>query len=70
MDAERMLTVSLVAFVAGSVTLFVVLTVVGSLTDGANVLRFGLAGVAGLIAAVGAGLSVHRNASTEQLTGR
>ena len=70
MDAERMLTVSLVAFVAGSVTLFVVLTVVGALTDGADALRFGLAGLAGLVAAVGVGLTVHRRASPEQLSGR
>ena len=70
MDAERTLTVALIAFLAGSVTLFVVLTVVGSVTDGADVLRFGLAGIAGLLAAVGAGLTVHRRASPEQLTGR
>jgi len=70
MDAERTLTVLLVAFTAGSVTLFVVLTVVGSLTDGADLLRFGLAGVAALVAAVATGLTVHRNASPEQLTGR
>lgn len=70
MDAERMLTISLVAFVAGSVTLFVVLIVVGALTDGADLLRFGLAGLAGLVVAVAVGLTVQRNASPEQLTGR
>lgn len=70
MDPERALTVALVAFVAGSVTLFVVLTVVGSLTDGADALRFGVAGVAGVVAAVVVGFTVHRRASPKQLTGR
>ena len=70
MNAERVLTISLVAFVAGSATLFVVLTVVGSLTDGADALRFGAAGVAGLVAAVGVGFLVHRRAGEDQLVGR
>jgi Fe2+ transport system protein B len=70
MDAERALTIFLVAFVAGSAALFVVLTVVGALTDGADLLRFGLAAVAGLVAAVGTGLAVRRNASQDQLTRR
>ena len=70
MDPERALTVSLVAFTAGSATLFVVLTVVGSLTDGADLLRFGSAVIAGLAVAAGVGRRVHRRASPEQLTGR
>ena len=70
MNAERTLTVFLVAFTAGSVALFVVLILVGALTDGADALRFGLAGIAGILAAVRVGLAVHRRASPEQLSGR
>lgn len=70
MDAERLLTVALDGFTAGSVTLFVVLTIVGQLADGADALRFGLPGVVGLVAAVAVGITTHRRASPEQLTGR
>jgi uncharacterized membrane protein YhiD involved in acid resistance len=70
MDRERALTVAIVAFVAGSTAMFVVLTVVGGLTDNQDTLRF----TAGIVSGVGIGLAtgwaVHARADPGQLRGR
>jgi len=70
MDRERALTLFLVAFTAGSTAFFVVLIVVGGVTEGADALRFGSAAAVGLLTAVATGGFLHRTARDEQLTGR
>lgn len=70
MDPERALTVVIVAFVAGSTTALIALTAAVSLTESASPLLLASVAVAGVGAAVLTGLTVHRNADDEQLTGR